>query len=71
MLLKVTRSKYVFVSKLSIFLSFCNSDACLDRAPRKILPVALIVSLVVHSGFVLESTIANSIGCRKNCGFSW
>ena len=55
---------------VSIFLSFCNLNACLDKAPTKMLPVALMVSLVVQSGVVLESSIANLIGCRKNCGFS-
>ena len=53
------------------FLSFSNSDACLYRAPTQILPLASIVSLVVQSGAVLGSTIANLMGCRKNCGFSW
>ena len=36
----------------------------------QILPLASIVSLVVQSGAVLGSTIANLMGCRKNCGFS-
>ena len=59
------------LSVSSIFLSFCNSDACLDWTTTKTLPVALMVSLVLQSGVALESTIANLMGCLKSCGFSW
>ena len=49
------------VSKKYFFLSCCNSNAWLDRAPTKILSVALIVSLVLQSGTVLGSATANFI----------
>ena len=39
-----------------------SSNACLDGAPTKILPVALIASLVLQSGAVLWSATANLAG---------
>ena len=63
--LKSDKVEIHLVSKKYFFLSCCNSNACLDQAPTKILPVALIVSLVLQSGAIHGSAIANLIGCYQ------